>query len=896
MDTSQHYAIILAISHYPGLSHLKGTAGDGAAFRDWLIASDGGRVPAANIQLLSSRDVDATLPPDQAQPTVATFKQALNKWLMPEPSRRWVPRVGERLYLFMAGHGFTSGTRDDDPGLLTADAQRGDMNHIPGRQYADRIVNAGFFDEVVLVMDCCQDQSYASQLQPLTWSPPEEFSSDKVKCLRAFGAHRGRKAFELELDGVWRGIFSYSLIQALRTGMPDQEGWVSGSAIKVALQGYWTTTFRDYGRTPPVYLPGGEDILMYQRQLADPTELDCRLMAAPEPQLELGDAANTLPLDRAPPKGATPVSLSALFDRMPDGFVVKQLPGRLGPAADRPGLSLPVNKLDQGKLAWLPAGLFSVETPGQDPDISFEVGGSVAQPPDELVLTPVPALRVGRQPVQPRRVVIRADTPAAIVTLTDHTHHPVAVESGRIELDLLPGLYKAQANLGADVVSQIFRVTRDPVTVLLDGLAVESAAPVQGTSTCREYHNGPAESIVLRDSPDPMHGFVLMGATRAAKWASVMVFLRIADHRLGAELPSPPPWTGMHVVRLGAGDEPTSFALDLVGSQEGFAAGIKAVEPGTYALHCPVTGAEEDVHGLAIPAIAGWRTEVYLDCMPDAAGESGRLRPDLVGASVHLVPTRGGTILSSELGLATERARHQLAAGLPVDAVTPEQARKSPMLAIYAALSLWRHTDKPRTNARKRILEHLELIPSEIRHGLLDLVLLARACGDSPALGPQMFKLPLLSASWDISSSLPPDQQIDPTARWLIGQWRAGGLFTVWRRPRLPFPWRGAEATQATPWLTSYDSLLQIGHAEMQQFVARTRSVRLLDQLRRLRRDSQLLKVVRPWYSPYQQALRRWLLEEAEEVKIASAAVQLGAVYGLTREWCKVEAAAIRGI
>ena len=85
--------------------------------------------------------------PDDANPTEKELKKALNLWL--RTPNGWHDRIGQRLYLFFAGHGFTAGSAIHDPALFSAVAQNGDTAHIAVLRYASKIANAGFFDEII---------------------------------------------------------------------------------------------------------------------------------------------------------------------------------------------------------------------------------------------------------------------------------------------------------------------------------------------------------------------------------------------------------------------------------------------------------------------------------------------------------------------------------------------------------------------------------------------------------------------------------------------------------------------------------------------------------------------------------------------------------------------------
>jgi uncharacterized caspase-like protein len=222
MPKQDHYAILVAINFYPGIGNLKGPENDANDFRNWLLDPDGGDVAEENIKLICSSDFAVVEDPYDASPTETNFKKALDAWLKVN-SKTWRERVGERLYLFLAGHGFTSGSISQ-PALFTAQASASDTAHIAAYHYAAKIQNAGFFDELVFVMDCCQDVLKASAVNEPTWLAPDR--ERQTLTMNALGAPRGKKAYEANPHAPppIRGFFSSVFLEALRTAPNDEQG------------------------------------------------------------------------------------------------------------------------------------------------------------------------------------------------------------------------------------------------------------------------------------------------------------------------------------------------------------------------------------------------------------------------------------------------------------------------------------------------------------------------------------------------------------------------------------------------------------------------------------------------------------------------------------------------
>lgn len=267
MARTDHYAILLAINNYPGLRNLAGPENDVAAFADWLRDPKGGDVDPANIRIIKSTDFPPVADPNLANPQERAFIAALDKW-MRDSQRNWVNRVGARLYLYMAGHGFTAGSSLSDPALFSAVAQNGDTAHIAGYRYASKIADAGFFDEIVLMMDCCQDVLKASQVVEPTWSPPGRNRAAQVKLLQAYGAPRGQAAFERQEapGGPTRGYFSTVMLEALRTALPAADGFVNGQTLKNQFLQIWNDRYKtETGYDPPIRPPDGTDLQLFAR-------------------------------------------------------------------------------------------------------------------------------------------------------------------------------------------------------------------------------------------------------------------------------------------------------------------------------------------------------------------------------------------------------------------------------------------------------------------------------------------------------------------------------------------------------------------------------------------------------------------------------------------------------
>lgn len=390
MPATDHYALLLAINRYPGLSNLSGPENDALALRDWLLDPAGGALDPAHLVLIKSSDFADTADPYDANPTDTQVKKALNQWL--KANGAWRDHVGQRLYLFFAGHGFTAGTLTD-PVLFTAQAQLDDRAYIAAYRYASKIVNAGFFDEVVLLMDCCQDVLKAASISEPSWSPPDRMCSDKVKLMVALGAPRGRKAFEQSPAAAAatpgappppvHGYFSSVFLDALRTAPADDQGYVTARSVEATFGALWTQRYLEAtGYEPPFVAP--RDMKLYRRApaaLAPASAPAAAPAAAPKRVAHAGLAAAVTALVRRPVQiaAADPGAQIRVFDvrnrivgkalgalrlNLPDGHYKARvrLGGGAGAVSDLP---MTLSAQHAGEPVLLPSQEFASPAPAQ---------------------------------------------------------------------------------------------------------------------------------------------------------------------------------------------------------------------------------------------------------------------------------------------------------------------------------------------------------------------------------------------------------------------------------------------------------------------------------------------------------------------------------------------------
>ncbi|SRR6266567_394584 len=239
MNSEEDQAIIVGVQCYPVLEDLGGPENDARAFEDWVRSRRGGNVPRKNVELIVTSQFR---PPfrsvDLARPTAERVHQAFKKLQNiadANAARGLSRRVGRRLYIYMAGHGFAP--RDDQTALLMANATKmrlGPGYHILGQYNADWFFKAGYFDEIVLFMDCCRE---LCAVPALDMPYGEIIAIDRVERQRlyGFGTKWSRLSRERPIaGGAVRGVFTEVLLEGLWGAAcePNSGGQITADSLR----------------------------------------------------------------------------------------------------------------------------------------------------------------------------------------------------------------------------------------------------------------------------------------------------------------------------------------------------------------------------------------------------------------------------------------------------------------------------------------------------------------------------------------------------------------------------------------------------------------------------------------------------------------------------------------
>ena len=249
METDR--ALIVGIKTYPELGDLEGPERDARAFRDWVVDSKGGGVPAKNVKLILSSDFAPAAIATNALPTVIEVQRALEDFqelAQKSQDAGTGRRVGRRLYLYLAGHGFSP--EANETALLMANAARsraGAIYHTLGTYNAGWFYRAGYFDEIFLFMDCCREICSAPSLNKPWADEVDGTAPDRCRYFYGFGTKWSRLSRERPMppDNAVRGVFTTALLKGLNGAAADPAD-PSGVITAESLEAYLFTYMKEF--------------------------------------------------------------------------------------------------------------------------------------------------------------------------------------------------------------------------------------------------------------------------------------------------------------------------------------------------------------------------------------------------------------------------------------------------------------------------------------------------------------------------------------------------------------------------------------------------------------------------------------------------------------------------
>ncbi len=227
----QHYALVVGINRYPGISDLHSARKDAESFYDWLVNPNLGAVPKDNIQLITTDDTatPAGTPRKEAKPMREQIEDALFElWdacatHIDDDPADW---VNTRLYVFSSGHGIAPNPQE--AALLMANA--GPKHYGKNFSYAKYLSffqKAQFFHELVFFADFCRERITNAPLLGPTWTEINNHNG-RLFTVRGLATYFGELAFEEEIEDEevppddLRGYFTKALLEGLNGQASDE--------------------------------------------------------------------------------------------------------------------------------------------------------------------------------------------------------------------------------------------------------------------------------------------------------------------------------------------------------------------------------------------------------------------------------------------------------------------------------------------------------------------------------------------------------------------------------------------------------------------------------------------------------------------------------------------------
>lgn len=234
-QTMDDQAIVVGIGRYPCLGpkrtplHLHGPVRDAHDVAAWLARN------GSAVKLITSDGIEgARLHVQDLRPEVGDVQRPFNTLFreaedLADAGRRI--RLGRRLTIYMAGHGFSPARKQ--LALITAEASQGVKLGLQATAWADFLVDQPHFDEIVLWMDCCTVNDYALTSGGPIGIEATQRAGGPAKQVSIWAAKPDQFAYErADADGTVRGVFTTQLLRGLNGAAAGPGGWVTTESLK----------------------------------------------------------------------------------------------------------------------------------------------------------------------------------------------------------------------------------------------------------------------------------------------------------------------------------------------------------------------------------------------------------------------------------------------------------------------------------------------------------------------------------------------------------------------------------------------------------------------------------------------------------------------------------------
>lgn len=767
---SEDFAIVVGISHYPGLGEHPGEAADlrapdddATAIRDWLVDPNCGAVPEGNVALIRSRDFPPPTDVVVAEPQQARIGQAFSRLELLAQSNRAQGkglRVGRRLYIYAAGHGFAPKRREGC--LFTANATRVQTHNVYATGWLEWFQDAGYFDEYVLWMDCCMDREFSIvpeaipfRLQGVPRPPGPTFI--------ALAAPRPLRTVEREIpaDGHRvHGVFTWALLEGLRGAAADLQ------------------TASVTGHTLGGYLFNAVKGLLHASDLSNPD-------VAKEPEVVTADPRLIFAVNV---RARHQVKLT--FPSLAEGKMARLWSG--SPPVSGAPIPIAGGKIETS----LERGLYLVDVPDARLRQGFEVTGS--GPVVAAITEQGPSVTTAEARAN-FDLVLDPNNPAAEIFVIDYGFALVARGRSRLIVGQPFGLYKVKIRVGREVVERVILVDQNVSNVGLAAPEVASPVPAYGTALTHEYHESAASQL-----PQNPH-------VTAGDGAEVFLMTRMWTGR-GGSASGARPWEGIvlvdrrgsritdlarHGERYTVGDRFRSWQVE-----DPFAFCTAAVTPGTYFLRQRLTDGRVFEQSLVVPA--GWRLEAYVVRLAGSNG-TALLPGRHLAVLMHRVGTRSpmeGNVLLDTARIALADERRILNPELEGLLLMKFDNPIAGLIGAHLLLLEEERAESPDQRPDLRLIDHVVTnLRSLVGNDHPDVEAISLRCPNTTLRTSRPFHVPpMFARSWDLVVQASGDRpELVPNPLWRrVHAATALAPYMVWARdPRS----RAAHRRQVEVWV-----------------------------------------------------------------------------------------------
>ena len=221
-DKRSRWALVVGVSAYkyaPPAAQLRYAHRDAEEFAAFLRSAEGGAIPNDHVRLLT----DSTA-------TVAGVRAALHTWL----ARSAGPN--DVVYLFFAGHAVVAERGESYFVAHDSDPQNLHATGVSFEEVNDTLTNKVRAATVVLLADACHAGGIGWTSDPSVPSTAQKsFDALGTKdraFLKLLASRPSERSFEDERWGGGHGVFTYSILTALRgAGERDRDGFVRVSEL-----------------------------------------------------------------------------------------------------------------------------------------------------------------------------------------------------------------------------------------------------------------------------------------------------------------------------------------------------------------------------------------------------------------------------------------------------------------------------------------------------------------------------------------------------------------------------------------------------------------------------------------------------------------------------------------